>query len=126
MSIRTTVILAITGLVLHFTATISQAAAQNIGKADRVQNNVTGTIGGRSTKLSRGDSVFQNQRIRTRSNSTAQFRFKDNTRLAVGANSSITLDRAVFSGDASERLIIKAKPGSLARGLTSTASPVFG
>ncbi|MEM1197868.1 MAG: FecR domain-containing protein [Pseudomonadota bacterium] len=112
MSIRTTVILGITGLTFHFAATINPAEAENIGKADRVQNNVTGIIGGRSTKISRGDNVFQDQRIRTRSNSTAQIRFKDNTRLAVGPNSSITLDRAVFSGDANERLIIKAARGA--------------
>ncbi len=112
MSIKTNVILAMSGLVFYFATSISQATAENIGKADRVQNNVTGIIGGRSTQLSRGDSVFQNQRIRTRSNSTAQIRFNDNTRLAVGANSSITLDRAVFSGDASERLIIKAARGA--------------
>lgn len=112
MSIRTIVILAITGFAFHFVTTIGHANAQNIGKADRIKNNVTGSIGGRSKRLTRGDSVFQNQRIRTRSNSTAQIRFKDNTRLAVGANSSIVLDRAVFSGGSSEQLVLKAARGA--------------
>ena len=112
MSIKTTVILAIAGFVFHFATTVSHAAPENIGKADRIKNSVTGSIAGRSKRLSRGDSVFQNQRIRTRSNSTAQIRFKDNTRLAVGANSSIVLDKAVFSGGSSEQLVLKAARGA--------------
>ena len=107
-----TTILAATGFVLLFGTTISHAAPENIGRADRVKNSVTGQIGGRRSKISAGDTVFQNQRIRTRSNSTAQFRFKDNTRLAVGANSSIVLDKAVFSGGSDEKLILKAARGA--------------
>ncbi|NNF78021.1 MAG: hypothetical protein HKN05_08330 [Rhizobiales bacterium] len=105
-------ILAATAFVFLFETTITHAAPENIGRADRVKNSVTGQIGGRRSKISAGDSVFQNQRIRTRSNSTAQFRFKDNTRLAVGANSSIVLDKAVFSGGSSEKLVLKAARGA--------------
>lgn len=105
-------ILVAAGTLLHFGTVPGEAAPENIGKADRIKNSVTGQIGGQSKKLSAGDAVFQNQRIRTRSNSTAQFRFKDNTRLAVGSNSSIVLDRAVFSGDANEQLVLKAARGA--------------
>ncbi|MCP5084254.1 MAG: hypothetical protein GY948_21410 [Alphaproteobacteria bacterium] len=107
-----TSILVATVFVFHFGTTVGHAAPENIGRADRVKNSVTGQIGGRRSKISAGDSVFQNQRIRTRSNSTAQFRFKDNTRLAVGANSSIVLDKAVFSGGSSEKLVLKAARGA--------------
>lgn len=105
-------ILMAAGTVLHFGTAPGEAAPEDIGKADRIKNSVTGELGGQRRTLSRGDAVFQNQRIRTRSNSTAQFRFKDNTRLAVGSNSSIVLDRAVFSGDTGEKLVLKAARGA--------------
>ncbi|MEM8686450.1 MAG: FecR domain-containing protein [Pseudomonadota bacterium] len=89
-----------------------QAAAETIGRADRIQNTVTGLINGRTSSLARGDEVFRDQRIRTRAHSSAQFRFIDNTRLAVGANSSIVLDEAVFSGGRDEKLILKAARGA--------------
>ncbi len=88
------------------------AAQETIGRADRIQNTVTGSLEGRTRALSRGDNVFRDQRIRTRAHSTAQFRFADNTRLAVGANSSIVLDDAVFSGGGDEKLILKAARGA--------------
>ncbi len=100
------------GIVFGFGTLPVQAAPDNIGKADRIKNSVTGQLGGRRNKLAVGDAVFRNQRIRTRSNSTAQIRFKDNTRLAVGSNSSIVLDKAVFSGDAQEKLVLKAAKGA--------------
>lgn len=109
---RVIAVLATTAFVFHFATITSFAAPENIGRADRVQNAVTGHLGGKSSKISVGSSVYRNQRIRTRSNSMAQFRFKDNTRLAVGANSSIVLDNAVFSGGAKEKLILKAARGA--------------
>lgn len=112
MTKRLTAALALSAIVFHFATTGTQAAPENIGRADRVQNTVTGQIGGKRSKISRGDSVFRNQRIRTRSNSMAQFRFKDNTRLAVGANSSIVLDKAVFSGGSEQTLVLKMARGA--------------
>ncbi|MEM1197867.1 MAG: FecR domain-containing protein, partial [Pseudomonadota bacterium] len=99
-------------LIYLFTANSEQAGAETIGRADRIQNTVTGLIDGRSRTLSRGDEVFRDQRIRTRAHSTAQFRFIDNTRLAVGASSSIVLDEAVFSGGSDEKLVLKAARGA--------------
>lgn len=105
-------VVAATGFAVLSGTSASFAAPENIGRADRIKNNVTGQLSGRNNTISAGDSVFRNQRIRTRSNSTAQFRFKDNTRLAVGANSSIVLDKAVFSGGENDKLILKAARGA--------------
>ncbi len=107
-----TILIAATGAIVWIGGSIAHAAPENIGRADRIKNTVTGQIAGRRGPITVGDSVFQNQRIRTRSNSTAQFRFKDNTRLAVGANSSIVLDDAVFSGGTNDKLILKAARGA--------------
>ncbi len=112
MTKRLITALALSTTVFHFATISSHAAPENIGRADRVQNTVTGQLGGKRSKIARGDTVFRNQRIRTRSNSTAQFRFKDNTRLAVGSNSSIVLDEAVFSGGSKEKLVLKVARGA--------------
>ena len=112
MRLKTAVAAAAAGLFLLLTHSGVLDAAEMIGQADRIQNNVTAIMEGRSRTLSRGDTVFRDQRIRTRAHSTAQFRFIDNTRLAVGANSSIVLDDAVFSGGSDEKLVLKAARGA--------------
>ncbi len=105
-------LLAVASLFVVSMAPMAISAPENIGRADRVKNNVTGQLGGKRSRIKVGTSVFRKQRIRAGSNSAAQFRFKDNTRLAVNANASIVLDKAVFSGAKKKKFVLKAARGA--------------
>lgn len=87
------------------------SASEQIGAATKIVRTVTGRLAGRSARLTRGDTVFQNQRVRAASQSYGQFSLRDGSKLAVNANSSLTLDRAVFSGS-SGSLVLKAAKGA--------------
>lgn len=72
-------------------------AEQNIGDAQVVVNDVRGVIGNRAPETLRaGIDVFQNEIIRTGDRSASRVLFQDNTTLAIGAASEVTLDRFVF------------------------------
>ncbi|MEM7429432.1 MAG: FecR domain-containing protein [Pseudomonadota bacterium] len=105
-------LLAFAGLISFCLGSAASAMPENIGRADRVKNTVTGQLGGKRTRLKVGTSVFRKQRIRARANSSAQIRFKDDTRLAVNANASVVLDKAVFSGKKPKSLVLKAARGA--------------
>lgn len=74
------------------------ALAQNtrIGTAAAVRNQVTAAQAGEERRLAVGNSVHQNERIRTGADSVAQLLFADQTTLSVGPRSDITLDRYVY------------------------------
>ena len=75
-------------------------ADQNIGDAQVVVNDVKGTVGKSDpAPLRAGIDVFENEVIRTAGNSASRVLFQDNTNLAVGANSEVTLDHFVFDPD---------------------------
>jgi len=70
-----------------------------IGSTALAQNQVTREIGGASSALSTGDSVYLNEVVKTGSGSLAKFVFVDSTNLSVGPVSRVVLDRFVYSGD---------------------------
>ena len=86
-------------------------SAEDIGAATKIVRTVTGRLSGNASRLSRGDSVFHKQRVRAAGGSYGQFELRDGSKLAVNANSSLTLDRAVFSGS-SGSLVLKAARGA--------------
>ncbi len=88
-------------------------AAEDIGGATKIVRTVTGRISGTTSKLNRGARVFRNQRLRAASASLGQFRFNDDTRLALNANSTVKLDKFVYAGGGSNsRLLLKAARGA--------------
>ncbi len=89
------------------------SAAEDVGGATKIVRTVTGRLAGATSRLGRGDRVFRNQRLRAGRSSFGQFRFNDNTRLALNASSSVTLDRFVFSGrGGNSQLLMKAARGA--------------
>ncbi|MGQ0533456.1 MAG: FecR family protein [Caulobacteraceae bacterium] len=72
------------------------AQTTRIGTAAAVRNQVTAAQAGQERRLAVGNSVFQNERIRTGADSVAQLLFADQTTLSVGPTSEITLDRYVY------------------------------
>jgi ferric-dicitrate binding protein FerR (iron transport regulator) len=81
------------------TGFIGQAEAQQrIGAAALVRNEVVQVRGAATSPISLGDSIVRNEVVRTGTDSNAKVVFLDNTNLAIGAGSTVTMDRFVFSG----------------------------
>jgi len=90
-------------LVLVTAAILPVAGAQaqnavNIGLASAAKNEVI-VVGDAGRGLKVGDTIFQNQHIRTGRNSAAQLLFRDETALTMGPSASLVLDKAVYDPD---------------------------
>lgn len=78
-------------------------AAQQIGAAAIARNQVSGSQPARSIAV--GSDVFRNEVVRTGADSQARLVFLDDTNVALGPQSSVTLDRFVYSGDNSAQAV---------------------
>ena len=100
-------------LIFSLADTPKVSAAEDVGGATKIVRTVTGRLAGATSRLDRGDRVFRNQRLRAGRSSFGQFRFNDNTRLALNASSTVTLDRFVYSGGGgNSQLLMKAARGA--------------
>lgn len=100
---------ALAALALHITLSGSSFAAEEIGKAVAITVSVSGDGG----PLRVSSPIHRDERIRTSSSGTGQFLFRDGTKLAVGPNSSLVLDRSVFVGSSAfKTLSLKATRGT--------------
>jgi hypothetical protein len=80
-------------------ATVTPARAQeSIGIAIIIRNDVNGTLSSRTFRINAGESVFRQESVSTNADSSAKLVFADSTNLAVGPNSSVTLDKFVYAG----------------------------
>jgi hypothetical protein len=84
-------------------------AAEQIGKTLAV----TVTVAGDDGILRASSPIHRDERIRANNSGTGQFEFRDGTKLAVGPNSSVVLDRSIFAGDSTfQSLTLKATRGT--------------
>ena len=98
---------------VQLSSTPEVRAAEDIGGATKIVRTVTGRLSGSTSRLSKGDRVFRNQRLRAGRASLGQFQFRDDTRLALNANSSVRLDKFVYAGSgANTQLLLKAARGA--------------
>jgi len=96
-------------LALHMMLSANAFAAEEIGKAVAITVSVSGDGG----PLRVSSPIHRDERIRTSSSGTGQFLFRDGTKLAVGPNSSLVLDRSVFVGSSAfKTLSLKATRGT--------------
>jgi len=90
-------------------AASSGFAAEKVGEAVLIRTSVTGDGG---TLVVRSP-VHRDERIRTSSSGLGEFIFNDGTKFAIGWNSSVVIDRFVYSGTKSlKNLTINATKGS--------------
>lgn len=75
-------------------------AAEKIGRT-AVSRNVVEQVATSPNAIQVGDDVFANENVRTGQDSAAKFVFSDDTNLAVGATSSVKLDKFVYNNDTS-------------------------
>ena len=114
------ILLTIAGLAL---ASTEASAAQPIGSARSVANQVDGIIGGAARSLAAGSDVFTNEVIRTGDAASAQLVFLDNTNLNVGPRSAVTLDRFVYDPQRNTgRVVVRASRG-IFRFITGSQPP---
>jgi len=99
------------------------AHAADIGIASAVKNQVTGTLAGKTASLSTGNSIFQNQKISTGADSAAQLLFLDETSLALGPNSDVTLDRFIYNPAKRTGDIVLQTGKGVFRFVTGSADP---
>ena len=93
-------------------ATVSLAQnAQDIGVAASVVNRVEGTVGQQTAAKKTGDRVFQNELIRTGSQSKGQLLFRDETSLTIGPESEVALDRFVYNPQGASTVSLNATKG---------------
>ena len=84
-------------------------AAEQIGKALAI----TVTVSGDNGILRASSPIHRDERIRASNSGQGQFEFRDGTKLAVGPNSSLVLDRSIFAGDSSfQSFTLKATRGT--------------
>ena len=84
---------------LALVALSSPLAAQTIGTAATVRNDVAQVKGSAAAPIVVNEDVIRNEVVRTGPESATRLVFRDSTNLAVGPTSTVTLDRFVFSGD---------------------------
>src|SRR5262245_1813152 len=88
------------------------AAAQSIGSARSITNQVDGILRGTTRSLAVGSEVFSNEVVRTGDAASAQLVFLDSTNLSVGPRSSVTLDRFVYNPSRNTgRVVVRASRG---------------
>ena len=101
----------VTLALLAFTVTTSGSAtaAESVGSATLVKTAVNGDYGAIAVRT----PVHKDERIRTSQTGLGEFRFKDGTKLAVGAGSSVVIDEFVYDTNSSvQNLTIKAAKGT--------------
>lgn len=88
-------------VVVALVALIGPAgAAERIGQT-AVSRNIVQQVATTPAAIQVGDDVFANEAVRTGGDSAAKFVFSDQTNLALGATSTVKLDRFVYKGETS-------------------------
>lgn len=98
------------GLILVAVLAAPVQAADRVGEAVRITTRVTGQGGALAT----GDAIHRDERIRSNASGVGAFVFEDGTKLAVGPNSNVVIDRYVYAGASTvKRLTLGATKGTL-------------
>src|SRR5262245_41883132 len=99
--------LAVVTILVAFKVDMAHAQApKRVGEAAVVQNEVIRVSASGDNRINVGDAVLRNETVRTGASSATRLVMIDSTNLSLGANSSITLDRAVFNDEHSYRDVV--------------------
>lgn len=103
-------------LIASLALTISAHSAtppSQIGHAERIKEDVTGTLESAERKLKKGDKVHQHEVIATAEKSEAEIILDDDTKLAVGPESKISLDTFIYDpAKTNGEVVINAAKGA--------------
>jgi hypothetical protein len=98
------------GMIVALTSISSIGhSAERVGQAVKINVTVTGDAGAIDT----GDAVHRNERVRANASGLGQFEFRDGTKLAIGPNANVVIDKFVLGeGGTVKKLTIKATKGT--------------
>ena len=101
---------------------VPSMASEVVGQAVVIKTKVNGQGGSLSVK----DPVHRDERISTNASGLGEFVFRDGTKLAVGAGSSIVVDKFVFDDSKTvKNLTVRAAKGSFRWISGGSASSAF-
>ena len=83
-------------ILLVFLGLPATVAADPVGQAAGIRQNVTLTRDGQEGSLQTGQTVFLGDVITTGATGRAQLLFRDETRIVVGPNSQLVVERVLF------------------------------
>jgi hypothetical protein len=88
-------------------------AVAPVGKTVQASSRVSASGAAGSRVLKTADPVYFNDALRSNATGVGQFQFVDGSKLAIGPNASITIDKFVYKGgDTLQRLGIQASKGA--------------
>jgi hypothetical protein len=106
-------------LLVSLVSVSSSNAAEKVGQAVKINVTVTGGAG----PMSNGDAVHRDERVRANASGLGQFRFDDGTKLAVGPNATVVIDKYVLGeGGKVKKVSVKVTKGTL-RFISGRSSP---
>lgn len=82
-------------------APVEAFAQEQIGRAALTRNEVSRVEPAKLVQIGTGDNVFRDEMVRTGVESDAKLVFRDETNLAIGPTSTVTLNRFVYAGETS-------------------------
>ena len=93
-------------IVFFVASPLGAAAAQSVGTVTRVQ--------GSTTPAASGTPVHMNDRLRTGANARLEVTFNDNSKLTLGENANVVIDRYVYNpSKSSAQVVLNATQGAL-------------
>ena len=93
-------------VVLFVASPLGAAAAQSVGTVTRVQ--------GSTTPAASDTAVHMNDRLRTGANARLEVTFNDNSKLTLGENANVVIDRYVYNPNkSSAQVVLNATQGAL-------------
>jgi hypothetical protein len=88
-------------------------AQEAVGTVSRIQGEVSATRGGATQALGLNTPVLANESVSTGAAGRLEITFKDNTRVTLGENAKLTLDRYIFNPATKRRMIRLKVVGAL-------------
>lgn len=100
-------------------ASVPAAAAEDIGQIKLVKGTVTIERDGATIDAAAGDTVHKQDVLRTGAGSAVGLTFSDNSRMSLGPNSEMALEKYVFAGKGADKNAFDAR---LTKGSMTAAS----
>jgi len=93
-------------IVLFVASPLGTAAAQSVGTVTKVQ--------GSTTPAATGTPVHMNDRLRTGANARLEVTFNDNSKLTLGENANVVIDRFVYNPKkSSAQVVLSSTQGAM-------------
>ena len=93
-------------IVLFVASPLGTAAAQSVGTVTKVQ--------GSTTPAANGTPVHMNDRLRTGANARLEVTFNDNSKLTLGENANVVIDRFIYNPKkSSAQVVLSSTQGAI-------------